>query len=613
MRKSLAVALLLVLVLAGLAVFALRPKGEEGKEEVPYTFTRDWLKKGNLWVFDQPQPEYLEEMGATGTAFSVYYSGFNEDDWNYVKTLHRHGFKVTANFPTAQSTTTENLQLREEAAKRDIHGNPIQFLGLEGLYNICGNHPLWREFLMNRIEEQARGGVDGILIDEPGDTADCFCDYCMRAFNDYLAEHYSPEELQRLFGITDLSTFNYREYLLAHGGTHYWDDPNPQLQIAYLQARYWDRKEFIGELIQHARQEAGWDIPVTANTYGLEPNHQIFVPLLDFVIFEMPITAEVNGASRHYLRPLPGKNLTTYLLAEALDPDKPFSAFPDVFELKQLSEDEWWLWRHWLAEARACGASFMIPYKAYVYEGGSYTIEADKISPYTRFFAEHPQYYENLERVATVALLHDLHSTLTNQYTWRANLAWESFENMGMLLQEAHVPFEVLYRGDGIFVQKSLTLENLRKYKAIIVPRYYDPDSELQALLTQYSSLGGKVVRCDELSEDGLLIQTLKGLVTDLGLETNASGDLGVVIYRRGDSLILHLLNYTYDRGTRNFRDLTNLQLTLTIPEGVQLEGKTLRLVSPDAAETALEYTVENGRVTFTVPSLHCYSVASFE
>jgi hypothetical protein len=613
MRKSLAVGLLLVLVLAGLAVFALRPKGEEGKEEVPYTFTRDWLEKGNLWVFDQPPPEYLEEMGATGTAFSVYYPGFNEDDWNYVKTLHRHGFKVTANFPTGQSTTTENLQLREEAAKRDIHGNIINLLGIEGLYNMCGNHPLWREFLMNRIGEQARGGVDGILIDEPGDTADCFCDYCMQAFNDYLAEHYSPDELQRLFGITDLSTFNYREYLLAHGGTHYWDDPNPQLQMVYLQARYWDRKEFIGELIQHAKQAAGWDIPVTANLYGLEPNHQIFVPLVDFVIFEMPITAEVNGTYRPYLRPLPGKNLTTYLLAEALDPEKPFSAFPDVFELKQLSEEEWWLWRHWLAEARACGASFMIPYQAYVYGGGSYTLEADKISPYTRFFSGHPQYYENLERVATVALLHDLHSTLTNRYTWQANLSWESFENLGMILQEAHVPFEVLHRGDGIFVQKSLTLEKMRKYRAIIVPRYYDLDSELQALLSQYTSLGGKVVRCDDLSRDELLLPTLKGLVADLGLETNASGDLGMVVYRRGDSLLLHLLNYTYDRGTRDFRDLTNLQLTLTVPEGVQLEGKTLRLVSPDAAETTLEYTVENGKVTFTVPSLHCYSVASFE
>lgn len=595
--------------MAVLAVFALLPKGEE---EPPYIFTRDWLEKGNLWVFDQPPPEYLEEIGATGTAFSVYYGGVNEHDRNYVKKLHGRGFRVTANFPTVQSGTTENLELRREAAKRDIHGNPLEFLGLEELYEMCGNHPLWREFLLNRIEEQARGGVDGILIDEPGDLGNCFCDHCMRAFNDYLAEHYSPGELQRLFGITDLSSFNYREYLLAHGGTQYWDDPNQQLQIAYLQARYWNRVEFISELIQHARQAAGWDIPVTANTYGLQPNHQIFVPLLDFVICEIPLTPEANPG-RPWFRPLPGKNLTTYLLAEALDPGKPFSAFPDVFELLHLSEEEWWLWRHWLAEARACGASFMIPHQAYVYGGGSYTLEADQISPYTRFFAGHPQYYEDLERVATVALLHDLHSTLTNRYTWQANLAWESFENLGMLLQEAHVPFEVLYQGDGIFVQKSLTLEKMGKYRAIVVPRYYDLEPELQELLSQYSSLGGKVVRCDDLSRDELLIPTLKGLVGDLGLETNASGDLGVVVYRRGDSLLLHLLNYSYDRGTRDFRDLTDLQFTLTLPEGVRLEEKTLKLVSPDMEGATLEFTVENGKVTFTVPRLHNYSVAYFE
>jgi hypothetical protein len=125
--------------------------------------------------------------------------------------------------------------------------------------------------------------------------------------------------------------------------------------------------------------------------------------------------------------------------------------------------------------------------------------------------------------------------------------------------------------------------------------------------------LGGKVVRCDNLSRDELLIPTLKGLAADLGLETNAPANLGVVVYRGENSLLLHLLNYTYDRGTRNFRDLTNLQLTLTIPEGVQLEGKTLKLVSPDAAETTLEYAIENRKVTFTVPSLHCYSVVSFE
>ncbi|MEM2890631.1 MAG: hypothetical protein QW358_04790, partial [Candidatus Hadarchaeum sp.] len=98
------------------------------EEEFHYTFTRDWLKKNNIWVFDQPSPEYLKEIGATGTAFSVYYIGFNEYERDYVETLHRNGFRVVSNLPCGQSATTENMQLREEAAQRDIHGNPILLL-----------------------------------------------------------------------------------------------------------------------------------------------------------------------------------------------------------------------------------------------------------------------------------------------------------------------------------------------------------------------------------------------------------------------------------------------------------------------------------------------------
>ncbi|MEM4201588.1 MAG: hypothetical protein QW786_00040 [Candidatus Hadarchaeum sp.] len=582
------------------------------EEEFHYTFTRDWLKKSNIWVFDQPSPEYLKEIGATGTAFSVYYIGFNEYERDYVETLHRNGFRVVSNLPCGQSATTENMQLREEAAQRDIHGNPILLLGLEGLYEMCGNNPLWREFLMNRIAEQSQGDVDAILLDEPGDIGDCFCDYCMQSFNNYLVEHYSPDELRQLFGITDLATFNYREYLLAHGGSHWWDDPNPQLQVVYLQFRYSERVKFIGELIQHGKQVAGWDIPVTANVYGLEPNHQIFIPLLDFVIHEMPITPEAHP-DVDYLRPTPGKNFTNYFLAESLDPEKPFSAFPDVFDLLQLSEDEWWLWRHWLAEARACGASFMIPHQAYVYGGGSYTIAAEKISPYTKFFAEHPQYYENLEKIATVALLHDLHSTLTNRFTWLTYSAWSSFKNIGATLQEAHVPFEVVYRGDGIFVQKPLTLEALQRYRVVVVPRDYDLDQEALNILEQYSATGGFVIRCDDLADDSQLVPTLQGLGIDLGLETNASEDLGLVVYKRDSSLLVHMINYRYDKGAMDFLDLTNIEVTLKIPEGVTLGGKQLKIISPDGEEMNLDFVVQEGRVTFTAPIVHCYSIVSFE
>ncbi len=605
MRKILPAALVAVLLLA--AVLSLRPWEKREGEEFPYTFTRGWLKKGNVWVFGQPPLEYLREVGATGTTWSVYFGGVNEDDRGYVNKLHRSGFVVCSGPPTVQSNTTDNKRLKEEACERDIYGRPLRFLGTEQ-YAMCGNHPLWREFLMRRFEEHVEGGVDAILIDEIGDTGG-FCDQCMAVFNLYLAAKYTPEQLRSLFGIENLLSFNYRLYLLEHGATDYWGDPNQLLQLEYLKAKRLARREFIGELVLHTKQVAGREVLMGGNLYGLNPDQLIYLPYLDFVIFEMPITSP----TRSLTLPLPGKHLTTYLLGEAAAPDKPLTGFPDVFDLAGLSEEEWWLWRCWLAEARSCGASFLLPYRAYTHGGGAYTLPAEKISPYTRFFAGHPQYYENLERVAAVAVLYDLHSTLVNRYTWRAHLARESFENVGLALQDAHLPFEVVYRGDGEFVQKPLTLEELRRYRVVVIPRYYDLDEEAENLLSLYSSRGGKVVRCDGLSSDSLLLPALRGTGVDLGVETDAPSDLGMVLYRRGDSLLLHLINYRYDRGARDFSDLTNLTFTLTVPEGVSLEGKTLRLVSPDAPEQELEFSMEGGRVTFTVPSVHCYSVVSFE
>ncbi|MGQ9788607.1 MAG: beta-galactosidase [Candidatus Hadarchaeaceae archaeon] len=631
MKKAviLAIALVAIIALVSLSFMLQRgekelspveefPQEEEGlpqEEEFQYTFTHDWLSKGNVWVFSQPPLDYLKEISATGTAFSVYYIGVNEYDRAYVEELHRNGFKVLSNFPTSQSDITDNGQLKEEAHGEDIYGNPIAPDYFGGQYWMCGNNPKWREFLTKRIEEHAtEGSVDGILIDEIGASATCFCEFCMQAFNSYLEARYSPEDLSELFGINDLHSFDYGEYLLQHGARDAYGDPNPKLALEYFQATYETRVEFIKELVRHAKESSGWEIPVTGNTYGLMPDHQIYIPYLDFVVFETPITPELHDWIE-YLRPLPGKLFTTYLLAEALDPNKPFTAFPDVFDLANLSEEEWWLWRHWLAEARSCGASFMIPWRAYTFgEGGAgaYTIDAEKISPYTVFFAAHPQYYENLERIASVAVLHDLHSTLTNQFTWLAHLSWRSFENVGVLLQEAHIPFEVIYRGDGKFVQKPLTLEGLSKYKVVVVPRNYDLDGEAQDLLSQYSALGGRIVRCDELPDDSALVSTLKDLV-DPGLETNASEDLGMMVYRRGDSLLIHMINYSYDRGARDFSDQRNVEVTLMIPEGVSLDGKALKLVSPDTGEATLEFRVHGERVTFTVPSIHCYSIVSFE
>jgi len=600
-KKAVICAILILVVTGILSVIYLKDHGFGERSAVEkYTFNTNWLGKQNIYVYGTPSLSFLKAVNATGVTFSVYYSGLNDDDKNYLEELHRSGFKVTSNFPTVQERVTDNQSLQESARCVDISGSPLGFFGDQ--YTMCSGSHAWQEFLKKRIEEHIDGGADAILIDEIGTMENCFCDDSNAAFNAYLSSHYSANQLHKLFGIDDINKFDYRTYLLEKGAKTLWDDPNQKLMEEYFKFLYQSRVSFIHELIQHARDYAGRGILFTGNTYGLHPDHQIYLPYLDFAVFEIPIEAMPEG-----------KMFTLYLLGESLYPSKQFVGFPDIFVLANISEEDWWLWRHWLAEAHACGGSFLIPYNSYTFGGGSYSVSPEKLTVYTDFISSHKEFYDNVSRVSKVAILYDLHSTLTNQAKWRAWEAWNNFLNTGKALQEEHVPFDILYKGDNEFINKSISLNDLKRFSAVIIPGYYDLDVSAELLLQQYAQSGGHVVRLDDVFNKSNLTTKIKATGIDFGLETNAPEDLSILIYKKGDSLLIHFINYDYNYQNHDFVSKNQIELTVTIPEGFDLKGKKLRLISPDADEKTLDYTVQNNKVRFVVPEVHEYSVVVFE
>jgi hypothetical protein len=93
-----------------------------------YTFNNDWLDKRNIYVFGTPPVEYLKLVNAAGVSFSVYYGGLNKYDKEYLRELHKNGFKVSSNFPTIQAHITKNATLIEIAKCFDIDSNTLGFL-----------------------------------------------------------------------------------------------------------------------------------------------------------------------------------------------------------------------------------------------------------------------------------------------------------------------------------------------------------------------------------------------------------------------------------------------------------------------------------------------------
>ncbi|RLC36394.1 hypothetical protein DRH29_04650, partial [candidate division Kazan bacterium] len=114
--------------------------------------------------------------------------------------------------------------LLQDAVAIGFDGNPI--IGWAGAFYDT-NHPLWQQFLVDKMKEAVDAGAEVICTDDHegnawfsnrGDYGEVgvFGGYSMQGFRDYLASKYSMDELAD-FGIDDLETFDYAAYLKEKG------------------------------------------------------------------------------------------------------------------------------------------------------------------------------------------------------------------------------------------------------------------------------------------------------------------------------------------------------------------------------------------------------------
>jgi len=105
----------------------------------------------------------------------------------------------------------------------------------------------------------------------------------------------------------------------------------------------------------------------------------------------------------------------------------------------------------------------------------------------------------------------------------------------------------------------------------------------------------------------------VRAVGADLLLETGAPDTVGLSYVELDGVPVLHMINYNYDDVVHDFRDARDIEITLTLVEGMDVAGRTLFVRSPDHEEAPLDYTIDGDRLTFTVPLLHGYAMAAFE
>lgn len=151
----------------------------------------------------------------------------------------------------------------------------------------CMNRPEYFEQQLAAYKRYVDLGIPVLQRDDPRQNSTahelggCFCHHCMAHFNQWLKKNISPEEL-RANGIADLSTFNYRSYLLsinAPDGDDFnkWD--GGKLKEWFIASNAMVDSRFFAELRAEVDRYAGNKFPISCNNTSFQqwsPTHKSF-------------------------------------------------------------------------------------------------------------------------------------------------------------------------------------------------------------------------------------------------------------------------------------------------------------------------------------------------
>jgi hypothetical protein len=246
-------------------------------------------------------------------------------------------------------------------------------------------------------------------------------------------------------------------------------------------------------------------------------------------------------------------------------------------------------------------------------------------------------------------------------WIWYHDVQRAAFAGYARALEEAHIQYDILIFGHPELWDDRQALARLSKYSAVILP-YADSISEAQrAALVEYVRGGGKlIVVGDPRREVGIrtedyvwrdtpalqpiLADPGKGKIVSVPLEVakryfenvrqgrpdpsnfnrlitllederqfaalSAPPSVGLNVWKQGQKLLLHLVNYAYDVNTDSMNPVQNIKVSIPYEElGLpQLSG--VRLFSPDFdSPQDLSFSRERGTISFSVPQLKVWDI----
>ena len=280
-----------------------------------------------------------------------------------------------------------------------------------------------------------------------------------------------------------------------------------------------------------------------------------------------------------------------------------------------------------------------------------------KMTDYFRFRHAHRALFAGAERrpYAQVALAYSIPTMMYQAYQYVGDgPAINNLSGVARALFEGHVPFDVVLLRHPEIRPDTVTLDELRRYKLIILPALECLSDQQVALLTRYTQGGGtlgllghsgirdennlprKVAPQKGWPEVGRVVELLPGRAfgrcrdkaTD---QTRAIGDAAVAAVRKAlpakllsrglprmlwvkpwlhgkDLLAVHFLNYAIDFETGKATPVEVDDLKIVLPEGLPLQDAAW--LTPGATPQPVELRIdEAGTVNLALPRFRVYGI----
>jgi hypothetical protein len=451
-------------------------------------------------------------------------------------------------------------------------------------YSPCSNKDSYLAYMKKDVEMMSDAGAGGLHIDEYDtqkhvlQNAGCFCDECMDKFRAWI----SKNGLQLPADGGNLAAFDYRSYLrgkgykdrdlVASNGNDRWKIPLfrqfTDMQMASIE---WVVRELAAHIREYSRRTRGKAMRVTANLFQCYPYSWSCKKHLDILAGEKTkIELRQDGWYKYAFGWLNGK--------ESCFVEDPNQYVRDMLEdIKDGINDRFVVFA---LEPLAHGFHVTFPYGSWLQNQVK-----DAFWPDVRMLKKLGTWLDAREElfprnpVAEIAVVYDSASAYENmltepddEKTVKPDLAeGEELGRQGAFARDGQfrVFFDLVQRLSNenvlynvIFVSpdEPLTPERLSAYKKVIIPDAFLMDRKTADVLQARARSGAEVTtlgrRVDALASlRNVTARDAGRMVADLAkdkgvVHAGPSRSMGIAVHKRGDKLVMHVVNYNYNPAT---------------------------------------------------------------